>query len=87
MKFRYNTFAKFPFKILHRCVKMDNESIATRLQNLEKQADGTLKTLDELREEILDLRSLMMQMSELLKQKIDRLESTVFFMTDSIESL
>jgi len=66
---------------------MDNESIATRLQNLEKQADVTLKTLDELRDEILDLRNLMMQMSELLKQKIDRLESTVFFMTDSIESL
>ena len=66
---------------------MDNESIATRLQNLEKQADVTLKTLDELRDEILDLRNLMMQMSELLKQKIDRLESTVFFMADSIESL
>jgi len=66
---------------------MDNESIASRLQNLEKQADLTMKTLDELRDEISDLRSLMMQMSELLKQKIDRLESTVFFMTDSIESL
>jgi hypothetical protein len=33
---------------------MDNESIAIRLQTLKKQADLTMKTLDELRTEKSD---------------------------------